>query len=208
MKAYTCELHGIKPDTDPTASLLCAVTHLDVEGTKFCLQREGVQINKCQALWCVEREGKDIPIDCETALHLACKFWEDDAIEIIRLLLDHKADPNVLDKYEEVEDNDFGERPLHHAATGNSPAIIKMLLEAKADIEATTIGLGETALMIACGYGYPSVVEVLLSHNADTTSENENGETALEVEVQDEKRQAEHDKCKELIRAHIAKLTQ
>ena len=58
-------------------------------------------------------------------------------------LLARKADPDAA--------NEEGWTPLHHAAEEGNLAIVKMLLEKGADVDARTSRFGETPLMLACG---------------------------------------------------------
>jgi ankyrin repeat protein len=63
------------------------------------------------------------PDDEKTALHYAV---ERDNIEIVRMLLDAKADPNIK--------NEFGDTPLAFAAASGSEELIEALIEGGADL--------------------------------------------------------------------------
>jgi len=78
--------------------------------------------------------------------------------------------------------NKPGWTPLHYAASHsgpNAPAIVRLLLEHHAFIDASSPN-GTTPLMMATQYGHPSVVKILLEEGADTTMRNEQGQGALD----------------------------
>jgi ankyrin repeat protein len=80
--------------------------------------------------------------------------------EIVELLLDHGADPNI------GGENDM-RMPLHLAAEIGNAKIVKLLLDkGKADTGITSNG-GYTALINAAENAHLQVVEVLIEHGAD-----------------------------------------
>lgn len=74
------------------------------------------------------------------------------SLEITRMLLDHKANPNVF------QQNDV--TPLHEAAHNNSPAIVSTLLKAGADKGFKTKD-GKTALDYATEIGSSEIIGML-----------------------------------------------
>jgi ankyrin repeat protein len=90
--------------------------------------------------------------------------------EIVQLLLDAKADPNIQASY--------GITALMLAARKGSLAIVKSLLDAKADPNIQSVH-GETALMDATGAGHEKIVELLLKAKANPNIRDNTGETAL-----------------------------
>lgn len=75
--------------------------------------------------------------------------------------------------------NKPGWAPLHYAATGGHVAIMKLLLENYAFIDAQSPN-GTTPLMMAAMYGSAAAVQLLLDEGADTTMKNQLGMTALD----------------------------
>ena len=75
--------------------------------------------------------------------------------------------------------NKPGWAPLHYAATGGHVAIMKLLLENYAFIDAQSPN-GSTPLMMAAMYGSAAAVQLLLDEGADTTMKNQLGMTALD----------------------------
>lgn len=73
-------------------------------------------------------------------LNLIAKSSDDEAIEILKYLLAHGADPKLS--------NDYGYTALHEAASWGSPIAIETLLDYDADFHALT-GQRETALELA-----------------------------------------------------------
>ena len=75
--------------------------------------------------------------------------------------------------------NKTGWTPLHYAASSGHPAIISLLLENNAYIDAESPN-GTTPLMMAAMYGTPAAVKLLLQEGADPQLKNQQGLTALQ----------------------------
>ena len=105
----------------------------------------------------------------ESALMLLCLKGE---LELVRMLIKRDADINHP-----------GWTPLHYAATGGHTAIIQLLLEESAYIDAESPN-GTTPLMMASRYGNEKVVQLLLNEGADHQLKNQLGLTALDFAVQ------------------------
>lgn len=75
--------------------------------------------------------------------------------------------------------NKTGWTPLHYAAAHGHVAIISMLLENSAYIDAESPN-GTTPLMMAAMYGTPEAVKLLLEEGADPQLKNQQGLTALQ----------------------------
>lgn len=75
--------------------------------------------------------------------------------------------------------NKTGWTPLHYAATHGHLAIIRLLLENSAYIDAESPN-GTTPLMMAAMYGTPEAVKLLLEEGADPQLKNQQGLTALQ----------------------------
>jgi ankyrin repeat protein len=72
-----------------------------------------------------------------------------------------------------------GWTPLHHAIHKNQAAAVKLLLDLGADVNAQ-VPHSVTPLMMAAGYGYHPIVQILLEHHADAAVRDVHGETALD----------------------------
>lgn len=99
---------------------------------------------------------------------------------IVRLLLDHGANPNVVDHN--------GSSPLHLAAWTGDYEIVELLANIinnhqKADINLVNKD-NETALHSACQYGHTAVVSLLLTKGGDPRIRNVRGETSLDLAAQ------------------------
>ncbi len=68
--------------------------------------------------------------------------------------------------------NKTGWTPLHYAASGGMLAVISLLLENYAYIDATSPN-GTTPLMMAAHYGSTEAVQLLLDEGADPTLKNQ-----------------------------------
>jgi len=75
--------------------------------------------------------------------------------------------------------NKTGWTPLHYAASSGHLAIISLLLENSAYIDAESPN-GTTPLMMAAMYGTPAAVKLLLQEGADPQLKNQQGLTALQ----------------------------
>lgn len=106
--------------------------------------------------------------------------------EIARRLVARDADVNKP-----------GWAPLHYAATGGHLAIMALLLEHHAFIDAESPN-GTTPLMMAAHYGTPDAVKLLLDAGADTAMKNQLGLTAIDFA-----KRANRPDAAELIAQHI-----
>ncbi|HSV47428.1 MAG TPA: ankyrin repeat domain-containing protein [Ramlibacter sp.] len=106
--------------------------------------------------------------------------------ELARKLIDKGADVNKP-----------GWAPLHYAATHGHLAIMELLLEHYAFIDAESPN-GTTPLMMAAHYGTPAAVKLLLEAGADTAMKNQQGMTAVDFA-----RRGERPDSAELILAHM-----
>ena len=75
--------------------------------------------------------------------------------------------------------NKTGWTPLHYAASGGHAALISLLLENSAYIDAESPN-GSTPLMMAAMYGSEASVRMLLQEGADTALKNQQGLSALD----------------------------
>lgn len=75
--------------------------------------------------------------------------------------------------------NKTGWTPLHYAATSGSLAILSLLLDKHAYIDAESPN-GSTPLMMAAMYGTPQAVKLLIDAGADPLLKNQQGLTAID----------------------------
>jgi ankyrin repeat protein len=83
----------------------------------------------------------------------------------------------LLDKGAQV--NKPGWSPLHYAATGPEPAVVKLLLEQGAAIDAASPNR-TTPLMMAAQYGSEASVDLLLARGAEAKVRNDRGLNAAD----------------------------
>ena len=101
----------------------------------------------------------------ESALMLAALRGD---LPLARALIAHDADVNKT-----------GWTPLHYAASGGQVAMIALLLDHHAYIDAESPN-GSTPLMMAAGYGSAEATRALLEAGADVTLKNAKGLSALD----------------------------
>ena len=105
----------------------------------------------------------------ESALMLVCLKGD---LELAKMLIKRDADINHP-----------GWTSLHYAATGGHTAIIQLLLEESAYIDAESPN-GTTPLMMAARYGNAKAVQLLINEGADLQLKNQLGLTALDFAIQ------------------------
>lgn len=76
--------------------------------------------------------------------------------------------------------NEFGDTPLHIAASTGYTSVVKLLLEHEADVNAKN-KIRETPLHCASSEGIIGNVELLLEHKADVNAINKDGDTPLHL---------------------------
>jgi hypothetical protein len=107
----------------------------------------------------------------------------------VKRLLDQGVSPNAVD---DPKNDENGQSALQHAAATGSGAIVRLLLDRGADINARSFW-GGTALISGALSGRPEVVEMLIDRGADVDA-SDDGTTALDFAVGQihECRNAEH----------------
>lgn len=98
--------------------------------------------------------------------------------ELVRTLIERDADVNKP-----------GWTPLHYAATNGHLAIMELLLEHHAYIDAESPN-GTTPLMMAAHYGTPAAVKLLLEAGADPNVKNQLGLSAIDFATRANRRDA------------------
>ena len=115
-------------------------------------------------------EGLNFELNGKSPLAVACD--SNKTLDIVKLLLDHDADPNYILK-------EHNETALHLAiAWKENIDIVEILLDYGADPNIQDID-NETALMNASEYGRTEMVKLLLDYGADPNIRDINGTTAL-----------------------------
>jgi ankyrin repeat protein len=92
-------------------------------------------------------------------------------VSTVKFLLDRKA--NVQAK------NSDGCSPLHHATWSGHADVVRLLVNAGADVDAKAFDEDETPLQQTAWHGHHSCVELLLKAEAEVNLQNAVGHTAL-----------------------------
>ncbi len=115
----------------------------------------------------------------ETPLFIASSNGYDPAL--VKLLLDREAEVRTAGKTVPPAVNDNGETALMKASAGGNLAIIRVLIEGVADLEARNQN-GETALFYAVALGHPAAAQALIDAGAEVdAAEGQLGNTPLSL---------------------------
>lgn len=120
-----------------------------------------------------------------TALQQACRAG---VLEVADLLLQKGADPDSSrGGFAGVRPATLSadRTPLHLAANYGHSNIVKALLEAGSNLQASTADSGSTALHFAVEHGSEDVVRYLMDWGANLEAENALSETALTIAIQE-----------------------
>jgi ankyrin repeat protein len=99
-------------------------------------------------------------------------------LPLVKTLVAHDADVNKT-----------GWTPLHYAASSGQVAVMELLLDHSAYIDAESPN-GSTPLMMAAMYGSPEAVKLLIQAGADLNTKNQLGMTALDFAVRGNRQNA------------------
>ena len=99
-------------------------------------------------------------------------------LPLVKTLVAHDADVNKT-----------GWTPLHYAASSGQVAVMELLLDHSAYIDAESPN-GSTPLMMAAMYGSPEAVKLLIQAGADLNIKNQLGMTALDFAVRGNRQNA------------------
>ncbi|XP_046654681.1 E3 ubiquitin-protein ligase mib1-like [Daphnia pulicaria] len=126
-----------------------------------------------------------------TALSVACQKGN---VEMVKLLLTHKASVDIADEEDKEEDcdesdededetNKKGKKPIHHAAVRNYPEVLRLLLQnGSSSIEIN--GYKRTPLHLAAMKGHVECVRVLLEdEQCDLAIQDSKRKTAFRLAV-------------------------
>jgi ankyrin repeat protein/mRNA-degrading endonuclease RelE of RelBE toxin-antitoxin system len=100
----------------------------------------------------------------------------DQKISDVRRLLNDGADPNSI-----YAMNENGDTPLHIAVAHESLAMVKLLIEHDADMEAKNVQQNITPLFFACVPKDNYILEYMLDHGANVNARGPNGSTLLSM---------------------------
>ncbi|MDE0527533.1 MAG: ankyrin repeat domain-containing protein [Truepera sp.] len=112
---------------------------------------------------------------------VGCEGWEKDQFFSFYTTLEAVTDCLATGADVHVRDVD-GYTPLHWAVIRvEAPAVIRVLIEAGAELEARTKGNGETPLHKAVKWGEPDIIRVLLKAGANLEAQSSLGNTPLHL---------------------------
>jgi hypothetical protein len=157
MKTHSLDSQALELDVDLVTLARAAFQHSRAGETERMarLLSAGLPVNLCN-----ERG--------DTLLMLASYYGN---LDITRLLLEHRADPERT--------NDRGQTPLAGAAFKGDIVVAKLLLDYGARVDGKGPD-GRTALMTAAMFDQLEVVKLLVERGASTESRDARGFTALD----------------------------
>jgi hypothetical protein len=159
-------------DRSPEQRLLDAIGSADedpeeaFEIVKSIIETEGVDVNL---------PYKGIRLKESLFLHRAAAVNQDKGLEIVRFLLDHGANIDILNK---------GETALHRAVQQRNIEIVKLLIDRGANVNMQTRQYdidGWTSLHLALDYEYFKIAKVLLASGANSNIRNDKGEMPFDM---------------------------
>lgn len=103
------------------------------------------------------------------------------ALMLAAIAGDLEASERLLERGAQV--NKSGWSPLHYAASGPEPRIVRLLLQRGAAIDAEAPN-GSTPLMLAAQHGPEASIELLIQSGADTRRRNQRGLQAIDLAEQ------------------------
>jgi uncharacterized protein len=145
-----------------------------LSGLYLALRDSSLKVAQTLAAWPKTNVETRTPKD-ESPLMMAALTGQ---VGLVRKLIERDADVNKT-----------GWTPLHYAATNGHLAIIELLLENHAYIDAESPN-GTTPLMMAAHYGSPAAVKLLLEAGADPGLKNQLGLTAIDFAQRANRRDA------------------
>ncbi len=170
---------AMKNDTDAISLLLKygALLNHQTEGGVSALKLACAKGNLDAAQVLLAHGADPIPADAEghTALTLAQEHAGENRVILMRMLLEHGANPDG-------QVGEDGWSPLMTAIVSHDLSVAELLLEHGAKVDAAGEA-GSTPLMMAAGYGYTALVEHLLEHGASVTRQDGDGNDALDHAV-------------------------
>lgn len=169
-------------DADPSLAIFAAAMQAETPGETARIE---------QLLAANRSLVSAVSADGWTALHLAAFFGAADAA---RTLLNKGASASARST------NAMQNLPLHAAAAGRHAAIVALLIEHGAPVDARQHG-GWTALHAAAQNGDLAMAEILVSAGADVSARADNNQCALDLALT-----KGHQAMVEFLEAHGAKL--
>ncbi|XP_034946327.1 protein fem-1 homolog CG6966 [Chelonus insularis] len=127
---------------------------------------------------CVVKELVSTKTNGATPLVIACRYGHFDVAEY----LIEKCDADIEQRGSVVFDGETitGAPPLWCAAAAGHFSLVRLLVESRAKVNATTT-TNSTPLRAACFDGHIGIVQYLISHGADIEIANEHGHTCLMI---------------------------
>ncbi len=167
---------AMKNDTDAISLLLRFGAQLNhhTRGGVSALKLACAKGNLDAAQVLLAHGADPLPADSEghTALSLAQEHAGENRVPLMRMLLEHGADPNSISGEENFT-------PLITAIFSRDVECARLLLEHGAQADCSTTR-GSTPLMIAAGYGFVDLTRQLLKRGASLQRQDEDGNDALD----------------------------
>src|SRR2546423_829501 len=93
-------------------------------------------------------------------------------------------EPSMKEVFKLDATDSCGDNTLHLAAQNGDMAMVQLLLERKADVDAKEKYNVRTALHLAARYGHKAVAQLLLEYKADVEAKDSDEWTAVHMEAQ------------------------
>ena len=168
LAAAVCLIDTKVPAASPPEEVLSAAYEGELSVVKLWVERNPTQVNA--AGW-----------ETRTLLHLSAAEGH---LEIVELLLHHKADPNIIGDC--FHSQNLKQTPLHVAAWLGHPKVVERLIAAKATVNARD-SRRQTPLHLGVLNGKEDVIRLLVAAGADVRAADVTGVTPYDQAVQAKK---------------------
>mmetsp|Transcript_12255 Transcript_12255/g.17096 ORF Transcript_12255/g.17096 Transcript_12255/m.17096 type:complete len:903 (+) Transcript_12255:62-2770(+) len=147
--------------------------YVDEDGVSHNLLMDAIQVENSEFASLLIEKGADLYFTDDKKVSTVLQASHRGLTDVVKQLLEKKTKDGFVDA-----PSDEGITPLIAAASEGHLEAVKLLIEAKAEVNAKDKD-STNAIMAACARGHLEAVEALLAAGADVNNQNADGHTAL-----------------------------